>query len=78
MECEKRFRYYANGAMEGDTYTIELLNLNSYRLKKAREAVYETIMGLDEATIRLIYDESSDEREPFFNVVKWYLKNGIS
>ena len=77
MECEKRFRYYPNGVMEGDTYTIELLNLNSYRLRKAREAVYETIMELDETTIRLIYDENSDTLEPFFNVVKWYLKNGV-
>lgn len=74
-ECEERFRYYPNGMMEGDTYTIELLNLNSYRLKKAREAVYETIMDLDEETIRLIYDEHSDSLEPFYNVVKWYLKH---
>lgn len=77
VECEKQFKYYPNGRIEGDTYTIELLNLNSYRLKKAREAVYETIMELDEAAIRLIYDENSDKLEPFIDVVKWYLENGI-
>lgn len=76
IECEDRFRYYPNGTIEGDTYTIELLNLNSYRLKKAREAVYETITELDEETIRLIYDESKEKLEPFMNVVKWYLKQG--
>ena len=77
MECEERFRYFPNGTIEGDTYTIELLNLNSYRLKKAREAVYETIMQLDEETIRIIYDESNEQLVPFMNVVKWYLKHGI-
>lgn len=76
IECEDRFKYYPNGTIEGDTYTIELLNLNSYRLKKAREAVYETIAELDEETIRLIYDEDSEKLEPFMNVVKWYLKQG--
>jgi uncharacterized protein (TIGR02646 family) len=74
-ECENAFKYLPNGKMEGDTYTIELLNLNSYRLCEAREAVYNTLAELDENAIRLIYSEDEEEFAPFMNVVKWYLKN---
>ena len=35
-DCEKVFSYLPNGHMEGNEYTIDLLNLNSYKLKKAR------------------------------------------
>jgi uncharacterized protein (TIGR02646 family) len=76
-ECENVFKYLPNGKMEGDTYTIDLLNLNSYRLRKAREAVYNTLAELDENTIKLIYSESEEVLTPFMNVIKWYLKNEL-
>ncbi|WP_405739190.1 hypothetical protein, partial [Anaerovibrio slackiae] len=63
-----------NGVIDGDDYTIELLNLNSYRLKRAREAIYTTIQELDEETIRLIYQDDGDKLSPFINVVKWYIR----
>lgn len=49
--------------MEGDYYTINLLNLNSYRLKEARKAVYGILESLDTETIRLIYSEDNEQLE---------------
>lgn len=75
-ECEEAFSYFPNGYMEGNQYTIDLLNLNSYKLKQAREAVYKTIMYMTKEDIKLTYcDEENEKSQPFINVVKWYLKN---
>lgn len=71
--CEQMFTYYADGRMEGDPYTIDLLNLNDYELKSARRAVFKALQGLDKRTISCIYmDEGALEYQPFLNVVKWY------
>lgn len=37
-ECEDTFTYYPDGLMDGNEYTIDLLNLNFYGLKEARKA----------------------------------------
>lgn len=73
-ECEEVFRYLPNGKIEGDTYTINLLNLNSYKLRKAREAVYKTILYMDEQTIQQAYNQDEEQLTPFINVIRWYLK----
>lgn len=52
-ECEDTFIYYPDGEMEGNDYTIGLLNLNSYELKEARKAVYHTLSKLDKGTIEM-------------------------
>ena len=59
--------------MDGDAYTIELLNLNEYELKTARKAVIKSLQGLDKETISMIYmDENVEEYPAFYNVIKWY------
>lgn len=63
--------------IDGDVYTTELLNLNSHRLKQAREAVYNTIQELDEEFIRIIYLDDGEKLPPFMNVVKWYIKQNF-
>lgn len=74
-ECEDVFSYYPNGEMVGDDYTISLLNLNSFELRQAREAVYKTIFNWDRELIEQVFlNEDREELEPFTNVVKWYLK----
>ena len=74
-ECEDKFTYYPDGIMDGDDYTTELLHLNSYELKEARKAVYRQLLYFDKEMIEQIFlDESSEEREPFVNVAKWYVK----
>lgn len=71
--CEKQFTYYADGIVEGNTYTIGLLNLNDYELKEARKGVIKQLQGLDKEQISMIYmDENAEEYEPFYNVIKWY------
>lgn len=73
-DCETRFIYYPDGVIEGDDYTIDLLNLNDYELKNARKAVYKSLQNLDRETILLSYmNESVEEYPAFFNVIKWYL-----
>ena len=72
--CEDVFSYLPNGVIDGNDYTIELLNLNSHRLKQARESIYDTIKDFDEETIRLIYPDDGDKMAAFINVAKWYIK----
>ena len=76
-ECEEIFTYLPDGTMEGDYYTLNLLNLNSYRLKEARKAVYGILESLDTETIRLIYSEDNEQLEQFMNVVRWYIKQNF-
>lgn len=74
-DCEDFFKYYPDGTMNGDDYTIELLNLNFYELKNARRAVYRQLQNMDRETIEEVFlQESSDMKEPFTNVIKWYAK----
>ncbi len=76
-ECEEAFSYLPNGQIEGNRYTIDLLNLDSYKLRQAREAVYRTIMYMSKEDIKLIFCNEDDEKlQPFINVVKWYLNQG--
>lgn len=63
--------------IDGDVYTTKLLNLNSHRLKQAREAIYRTIQDLDEELIRCIYPDDVEKLSPFINVVKWYIKQNF-
>jgi uncharacterized protein (TIGR02646 family) len=74
-KCEDMFAYYSDGVIEGNDYTIDLLNLNDFELRNARKAVYKALQGLDKQTIEMIYlQEETDEYSPFFNVIKWYWK----
>ena len=76
-KCEDMFTYYPNGVIEGDKYTIDLLNLNAYRLRQAREAVYNTIQDIDTKELHMIYPEDGEKLEPFMDVVKWFIKNNL-
>ena len=59
--------------MDGNTYTIDLLNLNAYELKQARRAVIKSLQGLDKEMISMCYmDENAEEYWPYYNVIKWY------
>lgn len=71
--CEDIFTYFPDGRMEGNQYTIDLLNLNDYELRTARKSVYRSLQHLDKQTISLIYlDETDAEYQPYANVIKWY------
>lgn len=72
-KCEECFSYYPNGTIQGDSYTIDLLNLNSYALKEARAAVYKVIKNMSKDDIRLIFNAQGDELPQFYNVIKWFL-----
>lgn len=74
--CEEKFIYYANGTIAGDDYTIDCLNLNDFELKNARKAVFKELQYLDKETIQMIYmEEDSEEYQPYYDVIKWYLKS---
>ncbi|MDO4554254.1 MAG: retron system putative HNH endonuclease [Lachnospiraceae bacterium] len=73
-ECEKVFSYYPDGIIDGDDYTISLLNLNDSELRGARRAVYKSLMKMDYETIKLVYCQpEQEELPPFYNVIQWYL-----
>lgn len=71
---EDMFTYYPDGIVEGNQYTIDLLNLNAYELREARKAVYKTIMSLNIETIELIYCKNNEKLSPYYNVIKWFVK----
>lgn len=74
-ECEDKFTYYPNGTIEGDEYTIGLLNLNDYELRDARRATYKKLQELTHDEIETYYINNGQEEYPaYFNVIKWYLK----
>lgn len=74
-ECEDKFTYFPDGKMEGDDYTIKLLHLDSYELKKARQATYKKLLNLERSMIEQVYlNDNSGELVPFINVIKWYVK----
>lgn len=77
-DCEEAFIYYEDGMIEGDKYTIDLLNLNAYELRKARKAVYKMIKDLDKETIKLIYCQEEENLPAYYNVILWFLKNEVS
>lgn len=73
--CEDVFTYYPDGVVEGNQYTIDLLNLNAYELKEARKAVYRTIKDFDKETIELIYCKEEGTLPAYYNVISWFIKN---
>ena len=74
-DCADKFSYDPDGYIKGDEYTISLLNLNSYRLRKARRGVYKVISGMTENDIRMSYCANNEEYFPYSNVIFWFLKN---
>ncbi|MCI9149658.1 MAG: TIGR02646 family protein [Lachnospiraceae bacterium] len=71
--CENNFTYHLDGSIDGDIYTIDLLNLDDYELKNARKAVVRSLQSLSKEDILKIYmNEDGDEYPAFFNVIKWY------
>lgn len=77
QDCEKEFSYYPNGTILGDKYTIDLLNLDTYKLRKARESVYKAIMYMEKEDIIQTYLCEQEELVPFINVVKWFVNSGM-
>lgn len=70
--CEEVFTYFANGEIVGDEYTIDLLGLNHYDLKSARQAVYRMLQKMDKTTIEMSFMNSQEEYFPYYDVIKWY------
>ncbi|MBQ7562535.1 MAG: hypothetical protein IJT16_00945 [Lachnospiraceae bacterium] len=72
--CEQRFSYDPDGYIRGDEYTISLLNLNSYRLRQARKAVFKMIMNMRNDDIRSAFCCDQEQYWPYSNVISWYLR----
>lgn len=70
--CEEKFSYFANGEIVGDEYTIDLLGLNHYTIKSARQSVYKVLMDMDKKSIELAFLDESKPRAAFYDVIKWY------
>ncbi len=70
--CEESFVYFANGEIVGDEYTIDLLGLNFYDLKAARQAVFKMLQSMDKDTIAMSFMDNEKEYFPYYDVIKWY------
>ena len=78
-DCESYFEYYKNGEVVSDSpdgqYTIDLLNLNSYRLRTARAAQLKNCENINDLElIKLYYLEPDSQNclEPFVDKIKFY------
>ncbi len=72
QDCADKFKYYPDGIMEGDEYTINLLNLNEYSLTNARKAIYWEMKSLSKDDIKTIYMDEPEEYHSYYNVIKSY------
>ncbi len=73
--CEEIFSYFPDGYMDGDEYTISLLNLNSYELRRARRAMYKILLDMDSDTIEMVYCKDNNNYISYINVIRWFLRN---
>ncbi len=74
-ECENIFDYHLDGIIEGDEYTIDLLNLNDSLLVQARKSVVKILQqyqGDKELIKDCFMDETQEDLYPYYNVIKWY------
>ena len=83
-DCEDYFEYYPNGEIVSESqkgkYTIEILNLNSYRLREARKARLKACRSYhDPETVRQIFLEPNAENrlEAFIDIVKYCYQKGL-
>ena len=78
-DCEKFFEFYENGEIVSDSprgqYTINLLNLNSYKLCRARRAQLKACNSFrDPDLVRSIYLKPDDNHrlQPYADIVKCF------
>ncbi len=78
-DCETHFRFLPGGEIEGTTeqgrYTVELLNLNAYRLRQARKAVYEECLSAskgDAEYIQWYLSEKDGKLQAFVDMVAYF------
>ncbi len=81
--CERHFRFFSDGQIEGKTkqgrYTVELLNLNAYRLRQARKAVFEACFygsKGDAEYIEWYLNEDGEELNPFIDMIQYFKQKG--
>ncbi len=88
QECESYFAFHQNGkivplkkdekAIKKATYTIDLLNLNSYKLRKARESLIKVCDGFkNPEDVKSIYLQPDENNllEPHIDIIRWWVKN---
>ncbi len=82
-DCMHHFRFLSNGEIEGTTekgkYTVELLNLNSYELRKARQAKLKACEAYgDPQMVKEIFltPDSDGTLEAFADIILWFYNNG--
>ena len=84
-DCESYFEYYPNGEVVSDSkegkYTIDLLNLNSLKLRKAREAqlkVCESYQDPDSVRTYMLEPDENGELEPFVDIIRYFYSENAS
>lgn len=84
-DCENHFYYNPDGTVAGITkkgkYTVELLNLNSYKLVEARAAVFkacqEIITDCGAEVLKRYYIESQEGKLPIHvDMVQYFYNKG--
>lgn len=83
-DCMSHFRFLLNGEIEGTTdagkYTVKLLNLNSYQLRKARAATMRACIAYQNPElIKEIYlsPNADGKLEAYSDIVLWFFDRGL-
>lgn len=84
--CESQFEFSFVGDITGTTdkgrYTVDLLNVNSYRLKNAREALYEECISMAELCGKeYVYETyllpQNGKLHAFADMVQYFFDRGL-
>ena len=83
-DCESHFRFEQNGKVTGISeagkYTIELLNLNAYRLVECRKALFEEMercKDIGKEYIQQYFIDEKDGKLPrFVDVAEYFMRIG--
>ncbi len=78
-DCESYFEYYPNGEVVSDhekgKYMIDLLSLNSFRLKKARAAQLKVCDGYKERELVIEFflkPDINNRLHPYIDIVRYF------
>ena len=82
-DCHRHFRFYPDGSVAGlddrGEWTCDLLQLNTYRLRQARRALYESLSWASEGYIReyCLTPREGGELEQFADMLQQMCERGL-
>lgn len=79
-DCESYFSFAPDGEIHIDNdkgeYTVDLLGLNSHKLKEARKAKYKSCEWCDAESIKWFLEPKEGKLDKFVDIIEYFYKKG--